>query len=106
MDTLKQTLDILRTKLLEDTDIREMYESNFSHISYEDIVTITIVELYEFAVEKDMTPQELSVQGVKLFFANVLQDAEDDDGATINDHIVTEEDEEESLEEEGDYGKA
>jgi hypothetical protein len=99
MDALKQTLDNLRTKLLEDEVIREMYESNFSHMSYEDAVTITIVELYEFAIEKDLTPQELSVQGVKLFFANVLSDAEDDDGATINDHIVTEEDDE-------DYGKA
>ena len=101
MDTLKQTLDNLRTKLLEDEDIRKMFETNFSHISYEDIITITIVELYEFAVEKDLTPQELSIQGLKLFFANVLEDVEDDDGEMIEQHLETE-----SEEEDDNYGEA
>jgi hypothetical protein len=99
-------LDNLYANLLEDEDIREMFETNFPDLNYQDTLTITLAELYELATLKDLSPQELSIQGVKLFFANVLTDAEENDGATINDHIVTEEDEEESLEEEGDYGKA
>lgn len=99
METLKEMLDNLKTKLLQDEDIREMFETNFPDLNYEDALTITLVELYEFALEKDLTPQELSIQGVKLFFANVLSDAEDDDGELIEDHLNI-------VEEDDGYGEA
>ena len=99
MQTLKEMLDNLQAKLLQDEDIREMFERNFPDLNYEDALTITLVELYEFALEKDLTPQELSIQGVKLFFANVLSDAEDDDGELIENHL-------DMIEEDDDYGKA
>lgn len=98
MDALKQTLDNLRTKLLEDEVIREMFEQNFPDLDYNDTVTITIVELYEFAVSQEMSPQDLSIQGIKLFFGNVLSQTEEDDGQTIEEHLGSEEDE--------GYGKA
>jgi hypothetical protein len=99
MQTLKEMLDNLQAKLLQDEDIREMFERNFPDLNYEDALTITLVELYEFALEKDLSPQELSIQGVKLFFANVLSDAEDDDGELIENHL-------DMIEEDDDYGKA
>jgi hypothetical protein len=99
MQTLKEMLDDLESKLLQDEDIREMFERNFPDLNYEDALTITLVELYEFALEKDLTPQELSIQGVKLFFANVLADAEDDDGELIEDHL-------DMIKEDDGYGQA
>lgn len=99
MQTLKEMLNNLEAKLLQDEDIREMFERNFPDLNYEDALTITLVELYEFALEKDLTPQELSIQGVKLFFANVLSDVEDDDGELIEDHLNM-------VEEDDGYGEA
>jgi hypothetical protein len=92
METLEQMLDNLYDSLLEDKDIREMFERNFPDLSYEDTLTITLAELYELAMLKSLSPQELSIQGVKLFFANVLTEAEEDNSDLVEELTTSKED--------------
>jgi hypothetical protein len=73
-----------------------MFERNFPDINFEDAVNGTINELLEYAVNNNFSVEDLSIKGVQLFFKNVLDVTEEDDGEII----------EEVLDDEEEYGKA
>lgn len=95
---LKAMLDTLKQKMLEDEDIKGVFTNYFPIEDYEVAVSYTIQELEEYALQKELTAEELSYQGAKLFFADVLEQIQDDD-----DEIAAALDEENKGEE---YGKA
>ena len=47
------TLSELREKVLADDDIKAMFLKHFPQLSFEEAVDNTIMDLYEYAIEKD-----------------------------------------------------
>lgn len=94
---LKQALRSLKQRVLEDEDIKEMFERNFPELDFQEAVNGTINELLEYAIEKDYSVEDLSFKGVQLFFTNILDTTVEDDGEIVEEAL--DEDEEE-------YGKA
>lgn len=93
---LEVTLRELREKVLEDEDIKAMFLKHFPELDFEETVNATIVELMEYAIEKDYDVLNLSLKGADLFFSNVLSNFEDDEDEEL----------EEEVKEDDNYGKA
>ena len=75
---LEVTLKELRNKVLLDEDIKNMFLKNFPELDFEEAVDSTLVELMEYALEKDYDVLSLSLKGAELFFSSVLSNLEDD----------------------------
>ena len=75
---LEVTLKELRDKVLLDEDIKNMFLKNFPELDFEETVDSTLVELMEYALEKDYDVLSLSLKGAELFFSSVLSNLEDD----------------------------
>jgi tRNA splicing endonuclease len=88
---MKQMLKELRQRVLDDEQIKDMFNDNFPQLSFEEEVDNTLADLEEYAIEKDFDILTLSLQGVKLFFSSVFDKDEDEN------------EEEKEVE---DYGKA
>jgi hypothetical protein len=71
---LELTLKQLREKVLADDDVRNMFLKNYPDLDFEEAVDRTLLDLMEYAVEKDYDVLTLSLQGAKLFFGSVLSD--------------------------------
>lgn len=93
---LEVTLRELREKVLEDEDIKAMFLKHFPELDFEETVNATIVDLMEYAIEKDYDVLNLSLKGADLFFSNVLSNFEDDEDEEL----------EEEVKEDDNYGKA
>jgi len=90
------TLNKLREKILADNDIKAMFLKHFPQLSFEQAVEDTIIDLYEYAIEKDYDVLSLSLKGAELFFSTVLSNIDSDDDEEL-----------EQEQKEGDnYGKA
>jgi hypothetical protein len=89
------TLNKLREKILADNDIKAMFLKHFPQLSFEQAVEDTLIDLYEYAIEKDYDVLSLSLKGAELFFSAVLSNIDSDD-----------EELEEEQKEDDSYGKA
>lgn len=89
---LKLTLEELRRRVLEDKDIIKMFLDHFPELDFEENLDEILLQIEEYAVDKNYDILELSLEGIKLFFMSVLDDED--------------EEEEDEVEEDDHYGKA
>jgi tRNA splicing endonuclease len=75
---MKQMLKELRQRVLDDEQIKDMFNDNFPELSFEEEVDNTLADLEEYTIEKDFDILTLSLQGVKLFFSSVFDKDEDE----------------------------
>jgi hypothetical protein len=82
---LQLTLSKLKDKMLEDEDMKSMFSKHFPELNYESVVEKTVVQMYNYAVDKEYHVLDLSLDGVRAFFESVLdideqQDQDEDKG--------------------------
>jgi hypothetical protein len=75
---LQLTLSKLKDKMLEDEDMKSMFSKHFPQLDYESIVEKTVVQMYDYAVDKDYDILDLSLDGVRAFFESVFDSDEED----------------------------
>ena len=79
LKVLEVTLSELREKVLADDDIKAMFLKHFPQLSFEEAVDNTIMDLYEYAIEKDYNVLNLSLKGAELFFSTILSSIDGDE---------------------------
>jgi hypothetical protein len=82
---LQLTLSKLKDKMLEDEDMKSMFSKHFPELNYENVVEKTVVQMYNYAVDKEYDVLDLSLDGVRAFFESVFdtdeqQDQDEDKG--------------------------
>jgi len=81
---LKETLKELREKVLNDEDIKGLFNKNHPTLDFEEHVDDTLAQLEEYAIEKDYNVLDLSMRGVVLFFSSILGRDEDEEDEEIH----------------------
>ena len=80
---LQLTLSKLKDKMLEDEDMKSMFSKHFPELNYESVVEKTVVQMYDYAVDKKYDILDLSLDGVRAFFESVFdtdeQENQDED---------------------------
>jgi hypothetical protein len=76
---LQLTLSKLKDKMLEDEDMKSMFSKHFPELNYESVVEKTVVQMYNYAVDKEYDVLDLSLDGVRAFFESVFDTDEQQD---------------------------
>jgi hypothetical protein len=77
---LEETLKELRTRVLDDENIKNMFLETYPDLDFEEALDETILEMKEYAEENNLDILSFSLEGLILFFETLIESEDEDSG--------------------------
>jgi len=77
---LEETLKELRTRVLDDENIKNMFLETYPDLDFEETLDETILEMKEYAEENNLDILSFSLEGLILFFETLIESEDEDSG--------------------------